>query len=183
MEEKGKDISVLGRALSNLPNLEGNTITSERASLSDRPGENQESWGKCLIMKRLKQTFGFEAFINKIFQQDSIMHTYGLRSEVMKKYDLWWIKLKVRCSTSHWRWTAPTINKNDSLWPDPKHLDRVELLIPEGCTWLSSTNQLLLKPARLRRLELIHLRLNYVPRCFTKVADVYFPSSAQVKKL
>lgn len=43
MEEKGKDISVLGRALSNLPNLEGNTITSERASLSDRPGENQES--------------------------------------------------------------------------------------------------------------------------------------------
>lgn len=38
-------------------------------------------------MKRLKQTFGFEAFINKIFQQDSIMHTYGLRSEVMEKYD------------------------------------------------------------------------------------------------
>ena len=43
MEEKGEDISVLGRALSNLPNLEGITITGERASLSDRPGENQES--------------------------------------------------------------------------------------------------------------------------------------------
>ena len=40
---------------------------------------------KIFIMKRLRQTFGFEAFINKIFQQDSIMHTYGLFSKVIKK--------------------------------------------------------------------------------------------------
>ncbi|OCL14879.1 hypothetical protein AOQ84DRAFT_370884 [Glonium stellatum] len=177
MEKKGEDIAMLGTALSNLPNLDGVTITDEVASpLLGRPSENQESWGKCLVMKRLRKTVGPRAFINNIFQQDSSMHTYGLFHKALEMHKLRRVELRVHCSASLWRRTAPTIDEDNSLWPDPTHLGKVELLIPEGDTWLSPTNALLFKPTHLRRLELMHLRLGCVTQCFIKIANSYFPS-------